>query len=215
VEKDCKKDQSQWKAGVIIMDWFILLLGAVAFVAIFIIQEYGENDTKNITSKFDVEKEDINSNDSEDPIYPSRIVIRPFPVWGSFLCVLAVVAGFDMAAQEICRIFGWKIDNIVSYAIALVAGTFFTSVLNTKFVFDNDGITVDGNLYVLFFRVRNETLLIPWGQIYYVDFNYEYHRGIPSAVFVFIAPKRTISVPRGKHQESLAFAVEKLPASKF
>jgi hypothetical protein len=207
------KTDAENRSGVMALDQLITLckIAIGTFVAIFFIER--------ITFKIDRARKSCRLNDPEDHVCLNCVVL-----WRSGLlsplAVIAVVVGYHVIAKEIYRFCGWEIDDVIFYVIDSVIGTVVASIFNAYIIFDDDGITVRNSWWILFFRVRNEICLIPWSQIYCLDFDYVYQGKFSHPVFTFIVPKRTIPIRCGKRQggkprECLAFAVKKLPASKF
>jgi hypothetical protein len=187
-----------------------------AYVAIFFIER--------ITIKKDgaKEKRRLNDNNADNHTYPNSIAL-----WGlgwsfswSLLSVAISILACHFSASLICSYCGLKIGNAIFYVMDSVIGTYVASLLNICVVFDDDGITVRYNLWILSFRVRRVVCLIHWNRVQ-VGFYTEYIRGIiPINTFILKLPMRDIVIRCERHQrekrrECLAFVVKKLPAYSF
>jgi len=193
----------------------VLVLGAFAVIYI-IANKLGvrENGSNNAASESDCEK-NLNVNNFGKPL--TSVAVVTCPLWLKFVGIIVVVVVIQdifVAIDEINRgVFSWDKKSIRLIIILITAPLLF-SALNTKFIFDNDGITVKAKYYFLFFTIHNESTFTPWDQINNVDYEYDIAYG---EQFGFTTTNNFISIlfRYRNYRKSLVFAVRKLPRDKF
>ncbi|WP_461252302.1 hypothetical protein, partial [Treponema sp. R8-4-B8] len=124
------------------------------------------------------------------------------------------IRGIFAAIDEINRgIFVWNKHNIDLVIIIIGVPTLF-SVLNTKIIFNDEGITVKAKIYLLFFAIHNVPTFMAWDKILHVSYENSMRRGQP---FIFRTTNATTRVLfwSPNYRESLIFAINKLPKHKF
>jgi|GEM_PF-6919684 len=151
--------------------------------------------------------------------FHNSVVVVRCPVWIKLVLVTMVVIAtqglFREAINEFNRgVFRLNANN-VNLAVLLITMPLVISVLfNTKYIFNDDGITAKFKVYLLFFAICKGVSLIPWNQIINVDYDATVRYG---PRFHFTATKGEAKVLFWHHnyRKCLEFAVRKISMGKF
>jgi hypothetical protein len=198
-----------------IIGFTVVLCGFAVIYFIANMVGCSKKNANSITSDDGLAKEGIHLSNSEKPL--CRIVTTASPWWIKFfevVIIILVIRGVFVAIDEINNgIFVWSKRNI-ELVIILLGSPTLVSLLSSKVIFDDAGITMKVRLLFLFFTFHNKCTLIPWNHISFVYYENSISKGQP---FIFTTTKVTTRVLfwNPNYRNSLIFAINKIPRHKF